>query len=602
MDEEVQESFLTGEILRRQTSRFSTLRLRFKRTLPAWSTRYLLPSLILGAVILYYGPTLLFSNSGMAWSSKLQYDGPVTDSEEWERRATAVRDAFARVYGVYEREAFPKDEWRPFTHKGVQMMNGWGLSAVDSLDTMVLMKLHPQVNSTIHWISTLDFKHKHRSKHTPFFETTIRYLGGLLSAYHLTGDPVLLQKADELGETLLPAFNTPSKIPLFAIDSGNGNGILVDWNGGHSLLSEIASCQLEFKYLSHLTGKAEYFEKVDRITSILQRDQGKGGLWNTFWNVTSGKQVNDHLTVGSTADSAYEYLLKEFLLTGRSDERLLAMYKRAVFGAITQLVFLSPRRHLLYITDIRKGLIEGTFQHLSCFFPGLLALGVSAIPNWSQKERQLHEMVAHGLAESCWLMYKDMKSGLGPDQALFEPFSPNDVHESKFVVHYDKWVKNGGPSEGPLGLDRIPDPVDVDLPGFRHRDYMLADARYKLRPETIETIFIMWKTTRNPIWRERAWEIFQNLERSASFEGAYAVLKRVDDPAAGFEDSMPSFLFAETFKYLYLTFLDPKDDPWPLDRFVFNTEAHPLPVFSWTASEQSSWDAFRAQTRRELVL
>jgi hypothetical protein len=178
MDEEVQESFLTGEILRRQNSRFSTLRLRFRRTLPAWSTRYLLPSLILGAVILYFGPNLLFSDSGVAWSSKLQYEGPVTDSDEWARRATAVRDAFIRVYGVYEKEAFPKDELKPITHKAVQMyvsahnnanfnlldrMNGWGLSAVDSLDTMILMNLIPQINSTIKFISTLDFKHKHVS-------------------------------------------------------------------------------------------------------------------------------------------------------------------------------------------------------------------------------------------------------------------------------------------------------------------------------------------------------------------------------------------------------------------------------------------------------
>jgi mannosyl-oligosaccharide alpha-1,2-mannosidase len=51
-----------------------------------------------------------------------------------------------------------------------------------------------------------------------FFETTIRYLGGLLSAYALSGEPILLKKADELGSRLLPAFNTPSGLPMFAVN------------------------------------------------------------------------------------------------------------------------------------------------------------------------------------------------------------------------------------------------------------------------------------------------------------------------------------------------------------------------------------------------
>ena len=38
-----------------------------------------------------------------------------------------------------------------------------------------------------------------------------------------------------------------------------------------------------------------------------------------------------------------------------------------------------------------------------------------------------------------------------------------------------------------------------------------------------------------------------------------------------------SYFFAETLKYYYLLFSDA--DPWPLDKFVFNTEAHPLPVY-----------------------
>ena len=123
-------------------------------------------------------------------------------------------------------------------------------------------------------------------------------------------------------------------------------------------------------------------------------------------------------------------------------------------------------------------------------------------------------------------------------------------------------------------------------------------------------MYIMWKTTGNPIWRERAWEIFESIDRSTRLANGYATLARVDFPSSGFKDEMPryahklkrilgidsiaiSYLFAETFKYLYLSFLDPLEDPWPLDQYVFTTEAHPLPKFRWTDAEQQRYDAFR---------
>lgn len=58
-----------------------------------------------------------------------------------------------------------------------------------------------------------------RENFVPFFETVIRYLGGLLSAYALSGEPILLARADDLGKALLPAFNTSSGMPMYAVDT-----------------------------------------------------------------------------------------------------------------------------------------------------------------------------------------------------------------------------------------------------------------------------------------------------------------------------------------------------------------------------------------------
>lgn len=58
-----------------------------------------------------------------------------------------------------------------------------------------------------------------QDSYAPFFETIIRFLGGLLSAYALSGDPILLSRADDLGGMLLPAFLTNSGLPAFAVNT-----------------------------------------------------------------------------------------------------------------------------------------------------------------------------------------------------------------------------------------------------------------------------------------------------------------------------------------------------------------------------------------------
>ena len=69
-------------------------------------------------------------------------------------------------------------------------------------------------------------------------------------------------------------------------------------------------------------------------------------------------------------------------------------------------------------------------------------------------------------------------------------------------------------------------------------------------------------------------------------------MQHVDHDTVMFNDEMASFFLAETLKYIYLTFLDPKDDPMPIDKWILNTEAHPLPVFEWTSAEKEKFGVF----------
>ena len=101
---------------------------------------------------------------------------------------------------------------------------------------------------------------------------------------------------------------------------------------------------------------------------------------------------------------------------------------------------------------------------------------------------------------------------------------------------------------------------------------------YLLRPETVESFFVLYHLTGDPVYREWGWEVFQAIERYCRTTGGYGSLHDVtrvhDEP----ENKMESFFLAETLKYLYLLF----DPDTPIDlktKHVFNTEAHPVRTF-----------------------
>ncbi|KAF8511343.1 mannosidase [Hysterangium stoloniferum] len=485
----------------------------------------------------------------------------------WSYRESAVKDAFLHAYRAYERNAFPADELSPLTNKRRQNFNGWGVSAVDAMDTMLLMGHHDEFRRALKHVSSMTFDIPEPG-FAHFFETTIRYLGGLLSAYALSGEHVLLQKADELGRKLLPAFKTPSGLPTFGVNTKSGR-LYGGVTPPYVLLAEMASCQLEYRYLAHLTGNAEYYQVVEQINSVLQRSQNQRseGLWSTHWETENGTQADHHFSVGAWGDSAYEYLLKQYLQTSQSEPRFKRMYLRATKGILENLLYLSPTRNLLYVTDTKKGIPSRKMEHLSYI--------------WA----------AEGLAHTCWTMYGESPSGLGPEVARFDSgYSADDAKASETIT--DQWMTHLFSWEAEGSQGKPPGVGNLSGLARKHsglqRDYSLVTASYLLRPETIESMYLMWKTTGDVVWRERGWTIFKAIEKHCRLRGGYASVVNIDvvDPLSP-HNKTPSYALAETWKYLFLLFSPA--DPLPLDKWVFNTEAHPLPVFEWTPTEKKRY-------------
>lgn len=133
-------------------------------------------------------------------------------------RQQKVVDAFLHAWKGYKEHAWGKDELRPLTKQSVTWFN-LGLTIIDSLDTIYIMNLHEQFAEALEWVRhALDFNAADR--YNNLFEITIRILGGLLSAFHLSAERVLLEKAYDLCNRTMVAFDTASSIPLSDINLG----------------------------------------------------------------------------------------------------------------------------------------------------------------------------------------------------------------------------------------------------------------------------------------------------------------------------------------------------------------------------------------------
>jgi mannosidase alpha-like ER degradation enhancer 2 len=201
------------------------------------------------------------------------------------------------------------------------------------------------------------------------FEITIRLLGGLLSAYQLTGDERLLKLADDLGTRLLPAFNSPTGMPYVFVNLRTGAT-----KGAKSNPAEIGTLILEFGTLSRLTRKPIYYEKAKHALVQLYRRRSKIGLVGEEIDVETGQWKSRASHVGGGIDSYYEYLLKCSRLL--RDQECASMWRASKSALDRHLADRAPSGLWYGQVDMRSGKRTASeFGALNAYFPAVLALG-----------------------------------------------------------------------------------------------------------------------------------------------------------------------------------------------------------------------------------
>ena len=128
-----------------------------------------------------------------------------------DQRAEKVRDAMKHFWKAYRRFAFGYDELQPLSQMGRNNWGGVALTLIDNLDTLWLMNLREEFEEAVEYVA--EKVHFDSDKSISVFEFTIRILGGLLSAYHLSNDDRLLPRAIEAGNVVLSAFDGTHVLP-----------------------------------------------------------------------------------------------------------------------------------------------------------------------------------------------------------------------------------------------------------------------------------------------------------------------------------------------------------------------------------------------------
>ncbi|KAI1396771.1 endoplasmic reticulum mannosyl-oligosaccharide 1,2-alpha-mannosidase [Hypoxylon fuscum] len=485
--------------------------------------------------------------------------------EKREAKRLEVKEVFLNDWKAYKKYAWMKDALSPISGGFLDQFSGWAATLVDSLDTLWILGLREEFDEAVTAVANIDFGISSSSR-VNIFETNIRYLGGLLAAYDLSKREILLTKAIELGDLLYSAFNTENRMPVDFIEfktAKTGEGLTVE---SSVVSASPGTLSLEMTRLSQITGNSKYYDAIARVMDVFYRGQNQTslpGLWPKYvsmsaQDVTSG----DQYTLGGCADSLYEYLPKEYALLGGRELKYEMMSRGFLETAKNNLLFrpMLPKNEPILIassasvSSIGEVSLDEETEHLACYLGGVYALSGKLF------DKPEYVKIGTKLSLGCVYAYRSFPTGMMPERinmVACKSFEDCEWDGARFDKEKNK--QREWKDHIPLGFTTAKDP------------------RYILRPEAIESVFIMYRITGKPIWQDLGWEMFMAIVNGTKTEmGTHAAVKDVTRAAEALpqDDYMESFWLAETLKYFYLLFSTP--DIISLDDYVLNTEAHPF--------------------------
>jgi mannosidase alpha-like ER degradation enhancer 2 len=368
----------------------------------------------------------LFSCQNAPESAQKNEADAAADAFAIEKQAMAekVKAEFLHAWNGYKKYAWGMDALKPLSKTGANWYeHSLLMTPIDAFDTMLLMGLDDEANACKQLI--LDSLKLEVDMEVQAFEIVIRLLGGLISAHQMDGDPRFLELARELGDRLLPAFDSPTGMPYRMVNLKTGA------TRDHlNNPAEIGTLQLEFAVLSKLTGDDKYRIKADKaVEALYDKRAAQTNLVGTVIDVNTGEWQNTNSHISGMIDSYYEYLLKMGILF--EDKDYMVKYKQSIKAVNTYLLDKTPDGWWYSHVNMNTGeRISTQFGALDAFMPAMLALGGDL-------------ETAEQVQQSCYKMWTAHK--IEPEQYDYARDSvlsgvyflrPENIESAAYLYHY----------------------------------------------------------------------------------------------------------------------------------------------------------------------
>lgn len=436
------------------------------------------------------------------------------------------------AWKAYKQFALGKEALAPLTNSSIG--GDTGKSVIAALGTLKVMGLDEEFNEGRQWLASGNNWKFESLPNQAFFDEVSEYLGGLLSAYALSGEQVFLDKATEIVDAIGPVYKTSTGLPMERFDPKTKTAEFTS-----PPLSTVGGTFLEFIYYAKVANKPDVKRRVHQIRNYLKAHRSGQGLYGVSVDVNAKANEDPFQSTYRGVDWNTNDFYRALLLSAiqnTSDTEGLQMYKEAMEALIeTKYIYQNNQGTvIIHYTNSKQYLAhEFNNYYYNCHLGGLMALGAQTLKktnNNSVGTANRQQQLGVQIAEDCHEASKRTVTKLGPLQYMAQTYLPSHT---------------------------------------KH---------YRLTPDFAETNFVLWRLTGDTKYRERSWEMVQAIKRHAkTASGGFAEISDVTREGSQGNRQPPIFL-SGTLKFLYLTFSGP--ETLPLNQWVFNSVGHAFPVLT----------------------
>jgi len=424
-----------------------------------------------------------------------------------------VKDMFYHAYDNYMKFAFPKDELSPLTCSGIDTWTHNSLTLIDSLDTLVVIGNFSEFSKGVRYI--IDHINFDKNVSTSVFETNIRIIGGLLSAHLLAEDKGIMP--DYKGE-LLPLIKDLADRLLPAFDTPTCIPF-----GSINLKHGVPHNESQ---VTCTAAGGTYILEFGVLSHILGDDVYKNVALKALRSLFDKRSLiglmGNHINIFTGT-----WTLRESGVGSGSDSFYEYLFKA----------------YLLFGDDQYLKMFEECYESLKTYVI----------------KRDWYVEVEMSSGAQLWSIFNSLQAFFPGIQALY-----GDVTAAKRIVRsfHAVWRRFG----------MIPE-------GFNHQQGFIQPGQdgYPLRPELIESVYTLYKITKDPLFLYMGRDILYSLNHHCRVNCGFANVKTVADPKV-LGDKMESFFLAETLKYLFLLFDEENFVNSSEKPYIFNTEGHLIPL------------------------